>query len=224
MRTTSRSRPTKPALRGGGPLWPPAGHSSGDTTRRFRPHPAAGGRESRARESGVRDPRRGRDRTNKAAISPSPQPSPAGEGAVFGVSRFAGEGARAAVAAGVCSGRKRPLGARWLGSDPSPPRGGRRSPQGGCGGNPSEPRAVLAQQTQHRGSADLCVRSPRSSSLLLHFLYSTLSAHGRWTSVSAPLGMRQETTVPLGREQIRIGSALRHFDARPSFLVRRPPS
>ena len=83
------------------PAWRARGVSPRRTTRLLRPHPAAGGRESGARESGGRDQRSGRDSTKKVALSPSPQPSPAGEGALFGVSRFAGEGARAAVAAGV---------------------------------------------------------------------------------------------------------------------------
>ena len=48
-------------------------------------------------------------------------------------------------------------------------------------------------------------------------------AGGR-TSVSAPLGVCRETTVPMGREQLGIGAALLHFDARTSFVVRRPPS
>ncbi len=48
-------------------------------------------------------------------------------------------------------------------------------------------------------------------------------AGGR-TSVSAPRGDCRETIVPLGREQIWIGLALRHFDTRPYSVIRRLPS
>jgi hypothetical protein len=83
--------------------------------------------------------------------------------------------------------------ARWAGerrgrgdlSRPAGPGWGNGWPVGpevglGCGGRPCEPGAVHAQQKQHGGSADLCVR---------------------------PLGRRRKTPAPMGREQIWIGSA-----------------
>jgi hypothetical protein len=50
----------------------------------------------------------------------------------------------------------------WIGSFSTP--WGEKVPAGGMRGQPCEPRAVHAQHNQHRGGADLCVRSAGSSS------------------------------------------------------------
>ena len=83
----------------------------------------------------------------------------------------------------------RPAGPGWGNDWPVGPEAGLR-----CGGQPCEPRAVYAQQNQHGGGADLCVR---------------------------PLGRRWETPAPMGREQIWIGSA-RVRPYRPPASLSRP--
>jgi hypothetical protein len=104
-----------------------------------------------------------------------------------------------------------------------------------CGGEPCEPRTVHAQQNQHRGSADLCVRPlgirRKIAVPMGREQIWTGPAPVRWasnraprspgardrmagarTSVSAPLGMSRESTVPMGRGQIWIGLELFSLD------------
>jgi hypothetical protein len=117
----------------------------------------------------------------------------------------------------------------------------------GSAGRPSLHTVRLGPITGWRGGGPLCplrwaiVGTPPSrwaenqpgsaqppSPLGVHPSTPSLGASDRVaggrTSVSAPLGVCRETTVAMGRGQIGIGSDLRHFDARPSFVVRRPPS
>ncbi len=103
---------------------------------------------------------------------------------------------------------KRPRAARTIGFQPVGPRatGPQRPPSTDIsrpkGHKPRRPEPPICSLTEIlRKGPRTSLAGARASLSTLHFLYSTLSAPGRRTSVSAPLDLHRKTSEPLGRRE-----------------------